>query len=128
MAEFSTFMENVIINHLLRNQAHTPPAIVYVGLYTVPPTDAGGGTEVIDPAYARQNANLTASTTGESANAGDITFPVASEDWGQIKACGLFNAVSGGDLLMWSELDAYKTVNTGDIFKFNLGDLDVIVD
>ena len=46
MAEFSDFMENKIIDHMLRNQAYTPPATVYVALYTDDPTDADTGTEV----------------------------------------------------------------------------------
>ena len=54
MAEFTDFLENKIIDHMLRNQAYTPPTTVYVALFTTATTDAGGGTEVSGGAYARQ--------------------------------------------------------------------------
>lgn len=34
MANLSDYMENKIIDHMLRNQAYTPPATVYVALFT----------------------------------------------------------------------------------------------
>ena len=37
------------------------------------------------------------------------------------------DAVTAGNLLMWTALDASKTVNNGDTFKINAGDLDVTV-
>ena len=53
MAEFSDYLEDKIIDHILRAQAFTPPATIYVGLFTAAPSDAGGGTEVSGGAYAR---------------------------------------------------------------------------
>ena len=127
MAEFSDFLENKIIDHLLRNQAYTPPATVYVALYTSDPTDADTGTEVSGGSYARQAAGLSAASGGASSNAADITFPTATADWGTITHVGLRDALTGGNLLMHSPLDASKTVNNGDTFKINAGDLDVTV-
>jgi len=46
MASISDYYENKIIDHMLRGQAFTPPSTIYLALYTVAPTDAGGGTEV----------------------------------------------------------------------------------
>ncbi len=127
MSEFSDFMENKIIDHFLRNQAYTPPATVYVALYTAAPSDAGGGTEVSGGSYARQAAGLSAASGGASSNAADITFPQATADWGTVTHLGLFDAATSGNLLMWTPLDASKTVNNGDTFKINAGDLDVTV-
>jgi len=127
MAEFSNFMENKIIDHMLRNQAYTPPATVYVALYTSDPTDADTGTEVSGGSYARQDAGLSAASGGASSNAADITFPQATADWGTITHIGLRDALTAGNLLMHSPLDASKTINNGDTFKINAGDLDVNV-
>jgi len=127
MAEFSDFMENKIIDHMLRNQAYTPPTTVYVALYTSDPTDADTGTEVSGGSYARQAAGLSAASGGASSNAADITFPQATADWGAITHIGLRDALTAGNLLMHSPLDASKTVNNGDTFKINTGDLDVTV-
>jgi hypothetical protein len=128
MAEFTDFMENKIIDHLLRAQAYTPPATVYVALFTTATTDAGGGTEVSGGSYARQAVTLAAASGGASTNSADITFPQATADWGTVTHCALFDAVSGGNMLMHSALDASKTINNGDTFKINAGDLDVTVD
>jgi len=128
MAEFTDFLENKIIDHLLRNQAYTPPATVYVALFTTATTDAGGGTEVTGGSYARQAVTLTAASGGASSNNADITFPQATADWGTVTHCALYDAVSGGNMLMHTALDAPKTVNNGDTFKFNQNELDVTVD
>ena len=128
MAEFSDFMENKIIDHMLRNQSYTPPSTLYVALFTTATSDAGGGTEVSGGAYARQAAGLSAASGGASSNAADITFPTATADWGTITHVALMDALTGGNMLMHSPLDASKTVNNGDTFKINAGDLDVTVD
>ena len=127
MAEFSNYLENKIIDHMLRNQAFTPPSTLYLALYTDDPTDADTGTEVSGGSYARQSFTLTAASGGASSNSADITFPQATADWGTITHVGIRDAATGGNLLMHSALDASKTVNNGDIFKINSGDLDVTV-
>jgi len=127
MAEFTDFMENKIIDHMLRNQAYTPPSTVYLALFTSATDDSGGGTEVSGGSYARQAVTLTAASGGASENSADITFPQATADWGTITHVALMDALTGGNMLMHSPLDASKTVNSGDTFKINAGDLDVTV-
>jgi hypothetical protein len=129
MAEFSTYLENKIIDHILRNQSYTPPATVYLALFTA---DNGleEGTitgEVSGGSYARQSVTLSAASGGASSNTADITFPTATADWGTITHVALMDAASGGNVLMHSALDASKTVNNGDTFKINAGDLDITV-
>ena len=125
MAELSDFLENKIIDHMLRNQAYTPPATVYVALFTTATDDTGGGTEVTGGSYARQDAGLSAASSGASSNAADITFPTATADWGTVTHCALMDASTAGNMLMHSILDASKAVGNGDTFKISLGDLDV---
>jgi len=127
MAEFSDYLENKIIDHMLRNQSYTPPTTVYLALFTTATTDAGGGTEVSGGAYARQAATLAAASGGASENSAEITFPQATADWGTITHVALMDAATGGNMLMHTALDASKTVNNGDTFKINSGDLDVTV-
>ncbi len=129
MAEFSDYLEDKIIDHLLRNQAYTPPATVYAALFTADNgLEAGTITgEVSGGSYARQPAGLSAASGGASSNASDITFPTATADWGTISHIALMDALTGGNVLMHSPLNASKTVNSGDTFKINAGDLDVAV-
>lgn len=128
MAEFTDYLENKIIDHMLRNQAYTPPSTVYVALFTSATDDTGGGTEVSGGSYARQAVTLGAASGGASSNTADITFPQATAAWGTITHVALMDAETGGNMLMHSPLDESKTVNNGDTFKINAGDLDVTVD
>jgi hypothetical protein len=127
MAEFSDFLEDKIIDHMLRNQAYTPPGTIYLALFTTATTDAGGGSEVSGGAYARQAITLSAASGGATSNAADITFPTATADWGTISHVAIMDALTAGNMLMHSALDASKTVNNGDTFKVNSGDLDITV-
>ena len=128
MGSFSDYMENKVIDHMLRNQAFTPPSTLYVALYTVSPSDAGGGTEVSGGSYARQTVTLSAASAGATSNSADITFPQATADWGTIVAVGIMDAASGGNLLAWGALTTSKTVNNGDQFKILAGNLTLSVD
>ena len=125
MAELSNYLENELIDHLLRNLAYTSPTTVYVALYTDDPTDADAGTEVTGGSYARQSVAFGAPSDGAADNSSDITFPTASASWGTITHVGLRDAVTGGNLLFHSPLAASKAVGNGDTFKINAGDLDV---
>jgi hypothetical protein len=127
MAEFTDFMENKIIDHMLRNQTYTPPSTVYVALFTSATGDDGSGTEVSGGSYARQAVTLSAASGGASSNSADITFPQATADWGTITHLALMDAETGGNMLMHTALDESKTVNNGDTFKINAGELDVTV-
>jgi len=129
MAEFSDYMENSIIS-LMRNTAFTQiPA--YVALFTADTgleADTGWtATEVSGGSYARQLAGLSAPSGGASSNGADITFPTATGDWGTVTHVALMDAATAGHVLMWSALDASKTVNNGDTFKINATELDVTV-
>ena len=53
MAALSDYLENKVIDFLLRAQAFTAPVTTYVALLTAAPSDTGGGTEVTGGSYAR---------------------------------------------------------------------------
>jgi len=136
MADLSDFLENTIINHILRNQAYTPATAIYVALFTADTgleADAGVSGEVSGGSYARQAVTLAAASGGASSNSGDIAFPTATGDWGEITHAAIVdhetNVTWGTNVhvLMWHALTAPKTVNTGDTFKILEGDLDVTI-
>lgn len=127
MAEFSDYAECKILN-LMREVAWTAfPA--YVALFITATADDGTGTEVTGGAYARQPAGLLEATgaSGTTSNTADITFPTATADWGIVTHLAVMDAVTGGNMIMHSILDASKTVNNGDTFKINAGDLDLTI-
>lgn len=130
MSQLSNYLENKLIDHLLRGQQMVAPANVYIGLFTVAPSDAAGGTEVTGGGYTRatvasslanwagtQGAGTTVAssgTGGQTSNNAQIAFPSPSGNWGNIVAFGVFDAVSGGNLLFYGTLGTPKTVNNGD--------------
>jgi len=125
MAEMSNYLENALINATLRNTAYTSPTVVYLGLYTSDPTDADSGTEVTGNAYARQAITFGAPSNGVTTNTAAIEFPQATGSWGTVTHIGIEDALTGGNLLYHSPLDASKTIATGDVFRVAIGSLSV---
>lgn len=122
----SDYLENRVLDCFLRNTAAAQTANVYVALFTVAPTDAGGGTEVSGNAYARQIAVFDAAASGATQNTSLIAFPAATPGaWGTVVAAAIFDAVTGGNMLYWFDLDANKTVGAGDVFQFAAGAIDI---
>jgi len=127
------FLEDELLDHVLGNAAYSAPATVYVAIYTVAPTDAGGGTEVSGGSYARvavtnNDTNWPAASSGAKANGTEFTFPTATANWGTVVAFAILDAASGGNFLYWGDLTANRTINSGDTAKFAVGDLDVTED
>lgn len=130
---FSNYLENALLNQIFRGTAYSFPGTLYVGLYTVAPSDAGGGTEVSGNSYARvavtaNTSNWANSTAGATSNSNAITFPQASGSWGTVVALGIFDASTFGNLLAWADLTTSKLVGNGDTPSFAAGDLDVTLD
>lgn len=105
----------------------------YVGLFTVAPTDAGGGTEVTGGSYARvayqpTNANWSAAfSAGNAQNKVAIAFPVPSADWGDVVAFGIFDRLTGGNLMWYGLLTDPVTIKNADPAPtFPIGALQVL--
>ena len=129
----SNYLENKLLDHVLGNTAYSAPATIYVALYTVAPTDAGGGTEVSGGSYARvalanNTANWPNASGGLKSNGTVIEFATATANWGTIVAAALFDALTGGNILYWGTLVENKTVDSGGTFRFNIGDFDITED
>jgi len=98
---------------------------VYLALYTNDPTDADTGTEVTGGSYARQSITFGAPSNGASTNSAAIEFPQAGASWGTVTHIGIRDAVTTGNLLYHTALDASKTIATGDVFRIAVGSLSV---
>lgn len=123
MAELSNYLENKLLDHVLRATSYTSPTTVYVGLYTSDPGDDNSGTECTGGAYARQILSVTTASEGVVTSSADVTFPQATDNWGTISHIGLLDAVTSGNLLMHTPLTTSKAIDTGDIFKIPSGSL-----
>lgn len=127
---FSDYLENELLDHVFKVGAYTPATNLYVGLYTVAPTDAGGGTEVSGNNYARVNHDTwNTAASGATSNDGAVTFPQASGgNWGTVVAVGIFDAATNGNLLAWGDLTASKSVDDGDTAEFGDEEIDITLD
>ena len=122
----SNYLEDKLLDHFLGTTAYTMPTTVYVALYTVVPTDAGGGTQVTGGSYARQTAAFSAAASGTTSNTANIDF--AGMPAATTVAIGVFDALTAGNLLLWGTLTANKTTDAGDTLRIATGDLDISID
>lgn len=123
------YLSNALINHALRSpvgSAYARPSGIFVGLFTSPPSVLGGGTEIVGNGYLRQAISLTAPVNGSSSNGIEITFPLSTAPWGMPTHFGIFDAVSGGNLLYWDVLSAPTNVATGKQIVFKANQLAVV--
>jgi len=131
MAAASDYLENELIKHLFRTGSFTKPTALHFALFTAAPNDAGGGTECTGGSYARvdlapgdANWAATSGIDGITSNAAAITFPAPTADWGQATHWAIFDAGSGGNMLIHAVLTTPKTINNGDPApSFPIGDL-----
>jgi hypothetical protein len=128
MAEFTNYLEAKLLDHVLTNTSFSSPTTVYAGLFTVAPDDSGGGTEVSGGSYARQEMSFSAASGGATTTDADINFPQATADWGTVVAVGIHDALTSGNLLMYTDLTTSKAIATGDILKISSGSLTVSLD
>jgi|ERR1035437_1411318 hypothetical protein len=139
MGSFSDYAEKKILDHLIGNQTLTPPATLYVALFTVTPDDTGSGTEV-DPtasAYARaavtnDNTNWpdATDTVTTKSNGTAITFPKATADWGTIVAFAIFDSAIGGsdNMLLWGAVTPNQSIPNGVTASFDIDTLVITLD
>ena len=136
MSAMSTYLENILVEHVLRNVPYTSPGTsVYVGLikyYDAAVVEAGTLTqEPSGGAYARvqvdggSTGGWAAASNGATQNNDAITFPTATGVWGGISGVIISDAASAGNVLLHGSLTSARDVKNGDVFKFNAGDLDV---
>lgn len=119
----SDYLENKVLDHVLRNTAYAQPATVYASLFTVAPTDAGGGTEVVGGGYVRKPITFGAAAGGSASNTVIVDFGTASAAWGTVVAVGIHDAAAAGNLLYWGLLTTNRTINAGDAATFPVGNL-----
>ena len=135
MSAMGNYLENAIINHVLRDTDFTSPGTnVWIALYTTAQGDSDSGTEVTGGSYARVRVQGTGAWdapvlgAGATENTAEIAFTQATGSWGTVQAVSIKDSSTStgtDNLLLWGALTSNKTVNSGDTFKFNAGDLDV---
>ena len=118
MSSFSDFLKN----KALTDNFVTPT--VHLALFTVAPTDAGGGTEVTGGGYARQTIPFGTASGGAITTTAPVSFTASGAAFGTVVAIGIFDAGTAGNMLAWDDITS-ATIGDGDTISFAAGDIDI---
>lgn len=138
MSAASNYLENKLIENVLRGVAYTPPTTIYVALHTAAPGETGANEVVVGtfPAYVRKDAanggavsaGWTAPADGVCKNALQLIFPVYDGAAPiTITHYSLWDASTGGNYLVGAALASSRTLNPGDVFVVDVQKLTVSV-
>lgn len=111
----------------------------YMGLSTTTPN--ADGTNFTEPSSSNGYARATIGLYGQGAtqvmgtpsegtieNASIIYFPEATASWGTITYFGLFNAATGGSLMIYGPLDTSVTVAANYVPLFRTGNFSLTLE
>ena len=123
MNGFTAYLENALLN-TLRGRAYSTETL-YLALFTSPASDVAPGAEIADPAYARQKITFGAVVQQDAGsaiqNSADLVFPVATQDWGAVTDFGVFDSLTGGNMLFYGQLTAAKPIESNETLRFMAG-------
>ena len=124
MSAFSAYLENTILDLVLRGTPYTPPSAVYLALFTNNPTDANTGSEVnsVGTGYSRKQMVFSSpSSNGAISNSNEILFDPATASFGKVTHLGVFDAETGGNLLIYGPVAESLTIQIGESANFPSG-------
>ena len=133
----TNYLERRLLHFIFKNNSlsfSSPGDSIYVGLATaVSAAETGSVTEADFTNYARVQVAASGWTTiGDDStdtqtatNASNIEFPASGGTDNTITHVFIADASSSGNILFVGQLDASKTIASGDIFRINAGNLTI---
>lgn len=125
MSAASNYLENKVLDHVLRNTAYTQPGNLFVGLFknnSLTNLEAGTLTDEVSTAggtlYARKAVTFGAAASGTATNSATVTFDAAGADWGTVTAIAILDTVTTGNVLFYGNLTTSKLIENGDTMQF----------
>ena len=132
MTAASNYLENKVLDHVLKNTAYSQPSSLYLGLFNNTSTNAAAnleaGTltdEVSGGSYARKTVAFAASSGGTAATSATVTFDAATASWGSVTHVAVLDASTSGNVLFWGAVTTAKTIDSGDTFQVTSGNLTI---
>ena len=116
--DFTNYLADKLVNVTVRNIGYATPSKVYLALFKTNPTKASVGIEVTGESYTRPNVTFAEPVDGVSQNPGQVTYAVATTNWGDVGWVGVMDSKEGGNLLYFTALENPKNILTGDQLKF----------
>ena len=124
MSGISNYLENKLLDHVLKNVTYTKPGTVYLALFTSNPTDTDSGSEV--SGTTRQSISFGAASAGSISNSSRVSF--SSMPTATVTHIGVYDASTGGNLLFHGALSSSASVTSGDTFTIQANDLQISLD
>ena len=118
MANTTPYLQEQLLNSILRAIPYPSPKQVYLGLFVESSGQQNGLAEVQLQDYKRQAITFHAPNDGKVDNLAEIRFGPALTDWGRIMALGIFDVLKGGNTLLISPLKKGLTVEEGSTLIF----------
>ncbi len=135
MACFSDYSSKKILDHIYSNGrpiTYVPPITLYLGLLRddngLANNTPSEQDEVQGGSYVRRAldgvTNYFRPANGfEALLHADVDWPTATENWGTVNHAAVFDAATGGNVILWSPLTTPKLIETNDIMGILAGDL-----
>jgi len=138
---FTNYLEHKVLDLVFGNTSFTPSGTGYIALSTTTPGAGEDGSSFTEPSsasgYARKaiinnksnwSSAAQVGTSGTVYNLSGQTIGTASGNWGTVIYWGIYDAQSGGNLLVSSPLVVAKTPTSGDVVTFPSGSLVIRLD
>ena len=155
MSAASNFLEDSVLDHVLRNTAYTQPTTLRLALFSGTASDvlaaleSGTGArtagnwgyyEITGGAYTRKAASFAAASGGSATTDSNITFDTATANYDNAATSGSTitciaimdaeftpdgSTTHAGNVLFYGQLDNAKEVLSGDTFQVSTGNLTV---
>jgi len=135
-AGLTSYVNQEMAQKLSGDNTLTPPATLYVALFTTLPDIKSGATptevSTSGTAYSRTSiaqAGWNTSTAGAIDNTSQIDYTTATASWGNVAGAGLVDSASGA----WTNAYAFDgftavTMDSGDDFYIAAGAFDITLD
>jgi hypothetical protein len=136
MTAASNYLENKVLDHVLKNTAYTQPSALYLALFNNTSGNAAANleagtltdeTSTSGTSYVRKGVTFSAASGGTAATSATVTFDAATASWGTITHVAVMDGATAGsgNVLFWGAVTTSKTIDTGDTFQVTSGNLTI---
>jgi hypothetical protein len=134
MSAASNYLENKVLDHVLRVTSYSVPAGLYLALFTNTSGNAAANLEAgtltdevttSSSAYARKTVAFGAASSGSATSSATVTFDAATASWGTITHVAVMDASTSGNVLFWGAVTTSKQIDSGDTFQVSSGNLTI---
>lgn len=126
----TTYFKNLVMGNVFNSKTNPAiPSKYYLGISSTEPTQSG--TNVNEPSGSGSNysrvaiASFSAPNNGAVTNATNLEFPESYTSWGLFPYYVIFDAATGGNLLMYGKLSPERTIEENTVLTVSSGALEL---